>query len=165
MRRPEGSSGTHRGISRSRNACARSASDWAVYEPVAQRLSLAIALAAAAIALAGCGGGGDEAAPTTEAPAADAAGGKSVFADQGCGSCHTFAPAGSTGATGPNLDDALERDAERAGKPLAEFVRESIVEPDAFIAPGFQPGVMPKTFAASLSDQELANLVAFLTSG
>jgi hypothetical protein len=67
--------------------------------------------------------------------------------------------------TGPNLDEGLERDADQAGKPLAEFVRESIVDPDAFIAPGFKAGVMPKTFGESLNEQQLADLVAFLTTG
>ena len=50
--------------------------------------------------LAGCGGGdGDD----------DGNGGggngEEVFASAGCGSCHTFSPAGSTGNVGPNLDD------------------------------------------------------------
>jgi mono/diheme cytochrome c family protein len=50
---------------------------------------------------------------TTTAPAttaATAAGnpaqGKSVFASNGCGACHTFKPAGSSGSVGPNLDSA-----------------------------------------------------------
>jgi cytochrome c551/c552 len=130
------------------------------------RRALVVAVLAASLALPGCGGGGDEAAPTSTAAApraGDAAAGKSIFAEQGCGSCHTFAAAQSTGAIGPNLDEALEKDASRAGKPLAEFVRESIVEPDAFVAPDFKPGVMPKTFAESLNEQQLADLVAFLT--
>jgi cytochrome c oxidase subunit 2 len=125
-------------------------------------------LLAASLALAGCGGGAEESARTTAqptSPSGDAAAGKSIFADQGCGSCHTFGPAGATGTIGPNLNEALERDADRAGKPLAEFVRESIVEPDAFIAPGFEPGVMPKTFGESLNEQQLADLVAYLTEG
>jgi cytochrome c551/c552 len=120
---------------------------------------------AASLALAGCGGDADGPAGTpTEvtSPAGDAAAGKSIFAEQGWGSCHTFAAAGSTGTIGPNLDEAVGRDADRARKPLAEFVRESIVEPDAFIAAGFKPGIMPKTFAESLDRQQLADLVAFL---
>jgi len=32
--------------------------------------------------------------------------GESVFATAGCGSCHTFAAAGSSGTIGPNLDDS-----------------------------------------------------------
>jgi cbb3-type cytochrome c oxidase subunit III len=33
--------------------------------------------------------------------------GKSIFASAGCGSCHTFEAAGSTGTIGPNLDEAM----------------------------------------------------------
>lgn len=125
-------------------------------------------MAAASLALAGCGGGADQPAgetPQTSAPIGEVAAGKAIFAQQGCGSCHTLAAAGSTGMIGPDLDETLERDAGRAGRPLADFARESILEPDAFISPGFKRGVMPKTFGESLSDEQLADLVAFLTEG
>ena len=36
----------------------------------------------------------------------DAEAGASLFAEQGCGSCHVLADAESTGTTGPNLDEA-----------------------------------------------------------
>ena len=55
--------------------------------------------------------------------------------------------------------------AEKAGKPLDEYVRESIVDPDAVVAEGYQPGVMPKTFGDSLSDEEIDALVTYLTAG
>ncbi len=127
------------------------------------------AVAIASFALAACGGGNGEGTPggTTAGTATDEAGnpaaGKRIYTEQGCGTCHAFKAAGSTGAVGPDLDVVLDRDAERSGKPLDEFVRESIVEPDAFIAPGFKRRVMPQTFGAELSEQELADLVAFLT--
>jgi len=35
----------------------------------------------------------------------DAEAGASLFTEQGCGSCHVLADAGSTGTTGPNLDE------------------------------------------------------------
>jgi mono/diheme cytochrome c family protein len=146
------------------------APDYLVSDSARRRLPAAAALLAASLALvlAGCGGGAGESAGTTAqptSPSGDAAAGKSIFAEQGCGSCHTFGAAGSTGIIGPNLDEALGRDADRAGKPLAEFVRESIVQPDAFVAPDFKRGVMPKTFGESLSNEQLADLVAFLTEG
>lgn len=88
--------------------------------------------------------------------------GASVFASAGCGGCHAFAPAGSTGAIGPSLDQ-LAAAAEEAGVPLEEFVRTSIVDPDAYLAPGFQAGVMPGSFGESLTTEELDALVAYLT--
>jgi cytochrome c oxidase subunit 2 len=87
--------------------------------------------------------------------------GKAVFDNQGCGSCHTFRPAGSTGKVGPDLDD-LAAAAEKAGQPLDEFVRQSIVDPGAYVAPGYPNNVMPKTFA-ELPKNELDALVQYLT--
>ena len=84
--------------------------------------------------------------------------GRAVFESQGCGSCHTFAAAGTTGTTGPNLDESLQ------GKDAA-YVRRAIVDPDAEIAQGFSAGVMPKTYEEQLSPKQLDDLVAFLTSG
>jgi mono/diheme cytochrome c family protein len=86
----------------------------------------------------------------------DAAAGKEVFASSGCGGCHTYGPAGSSATIGPDLDTALQ------GKD-AQFVLESIVDPNKEIASGFQANIMPSTFGESLSDKQLADLVAFLT--
>ena len=89
-----------------------------------------------------------------EEPAGDPAAGEALFASNGCGGCHTFEAAGSTGAVGPNLDEALE------GKD-AEFVHQSIVEPNAEVAEGYNPGVMPAF--QQLSEDQVDDLVAFLT--
>jgi cytochrome c oxidase subunit II len=87
-------------------------------------------------------------------------GGKAVFEEQGCGSCHALADAGSTGELGPSLD-RLQEQADDAGRPLEEFVRESIVNPDAYVEPGFSEDVMPETFA-DLPEQQLDALVEYL---
>ena len=62
--------------------------------------------------------------------------GKAIFTDDGCGGCHALADAGTTGGTGPDLDEAL------AGKDEA-FIEESIVDPSAEVAEGFSDGLMP----------------------
>lgn len=93
-------------------------------------------------------------APEEEAQAGDPAAGKALFASNGCAGCHTFEAAGSTGAVGPNLDEALE------GKD-AEFVHRSIVEPNAEVAEGYNAGVMPSF--QQLSEDQVNDLVAFLT--
>jgi len=90
-----------------------------------------------------------------------AAGGKSVFAANGCSSCHTFKPAAATGKIGPDLDN-LAAYAKKAGKPLDQFIRESIVNPNAYIAPGYSANVMPSTFG-TLPKSQLDALVAFLS--
>jgi mono/diheme cytochrome c family protein len=137
-----------------------------------RRLAL---LAVVGALVAGCGGE-ETVAPTAEEvvgeqpqaqPQPQAQGnpqaGRQVFAQGGCGGCHVFAPAGSSarGTTGPNLDD-LPQYAEKAGQPLEEFTRESLVNPDAYVEEGFPEGVMP---AFTGDDQQVADLVAFLTQG
>jgi cytochrome c oxidase subunit 2 len=87
--------------------------------------------------------------------------GKTVFANNGCTSCHTYTPAGSHGTIGPDLDK-LPTYAQQAGKPLAAFVRESIVNPNAYIEKGYPKNVMPTTFGQLPKDQ-LDALVTFLT--
>jgi cytochrome c551/c552 len=123
------------------------------------------------------------AAPTTTAPTTtsggtttstsgggggggNAAAGKTVFASNGCASCHTFKPAGASGTIGPDLDTAPASDAKADhNMALAAFIKESIVQPDAYIAKGYSKGIMPSTFGQSLSKSDLQNLVAFIASG
>jgi mono/diheme cytochrome c family protein len=132
-----------------------------------RRLALIAVLGALA---AGCGGE-ETVSPTVETvegnpPAAqpqakgDATAGKQVFAQSGCGGCHTFQPAGSSGKTGPDLDK-LPQYAKAANQPLEEFTRESIVNPNAYVEKGFPEGVMPPWGG---DEQQLADLVAFLTT-
>jgi mono/diheme cytochrome c family protein len=134
-------------------------------------LALVACVCALALAAAGCGGG-EEVSPTPENVVGSVAqetlpdfskgnpeAGKQIFtatAQPSCASCHTFAAAGSTAEVGPNLDDVLQ------GKN-AQFVYESIVDPDAEIAAGFSGGIMPKDYGEKLDDKQLADLVAFLT--
>jgi cytochrome c oxidase subunit 2 len=84
--------------------------------------------------------------------------GKTLFTDAAqptaCGSCHALADAGTTGTTGPDLDQALPNLSE-------EQIRESIVEPDAEITSGFQPGLMPR-YGDSLSEEQVDALVQYL---
>ncbi len=93
--------------------------------------------------------------------AGNAAAGKSVFASSGCGGCHTFKAAGTNATIGPNLSK-VTADAKSAGQPLATFTQDSIVNPNAFIAKGYQANVMPQTFGQSLSAKQIADVVAFI---
>ena len=100
----------------------------------------ATAILLVAIALVSCGG--DEQA----ASAGDAVAGKQLFADNGCGGCHTFAAAGSTGTKGPNLDDAL---------PSSQTVMRQLNRPG---------GLMP-SFAGKLTTAQQRDLGAFVGAG
>jgi cytochrome c oxidase subunit II len=68
--------------------------------------------------------------------------GAAVFKNNPCGSCHTLTAAGSTGKIGPDLDK-LPQYAQEAGQPLEQFVRTSIVDPNAYVQKGFHPNIMP----------------------
>lgn len=103
---------------------------------------------------------------TSSGGGGNAAAGKAVFTANGCASCHTFQPAGATGTIGPNLDTAPTSDAKADhNMALAAFVKESIVNPDAYIAKGYNKGIMPTTFGNSIKGADLNNLVAFIVSG
>jgi len=88
---------------------------------------------------------------------------KSLFVSNGCNGCHTFKSAGAKADIGPDLDKLAE-EAQRAGKPLEEFIRESIVNPNAYVEPGYPKGLMPGTFAG-LPQAQLDALVSFLAAG
>ena len=81
--------------------------------------------------------------------------GAQVFANNGCGNCHTFEAAESGGVTGPNLDEVLV-----SGDDSAK-IEEMIVEPNNEIAKGYPPNVMPQTFS-SLPKAQLDALVTYI---
>ena len=124
-----------------------------------------LALVPLALALAGCGAEGvtHPLPQTVVGKLKLAAPGKGIFTAQGCGSCHTYKAAGTNGTIGPDLDK-LAAEAQRAGKPLASFVRESIVAPNAYVEKGYPKGIMPQDFGTKLSKTQLDALVRFLVS-
>ena len=110
--------------------------------------------AAAKAKAAGGGGGGAQPAGGGAAPD-----GKTIFtssASPACGSCHTLSDAGATGTVGPDLDKVLK------GKDAA-FIKQSILDPNKVIAPGYQPNVMPPNFGDTLSSQQVDALVKYLS--
>jgi cytochrome c oxidase subunit 2 len=86
--------------------------------------------------------------------------GLAVFNQFGCGGCHTFKAASAGGKVGPDLDK-LKEEAATAKKPLEDFIRESIEDPNAYVQPGYSPGVMPP-FADQIQPKDLDALVKFL---
>ncbi len=103
--------------------------------------------------------------PTAPTVKGDATAGKAVFASAGCGACHTFAPAASSGKVGPDLDHIADY-AKKANEPLDQFTSSAITHPPPpYIPPGFPTTVMPTTFGSSLSPKQLADLVAFVDQG
>ena len=114
-------------------------------------------------------------APTVEAGAAPAstpadgaavAAGKAFFGSNACLGCHGWP--GRGGITGPDLAGIAVRGAQQMpGLDAEAYIRVSILAPSAFIAANCPtgptcPDMMPRTFGAQLSPQEIEQLVRYL---
>lgn len=83
--------------------------------------------------------------PAAGDAAAKIAKGRTLFADYGCGSCHSLADAGATGHVGPSFDGDTN---------LTEaFVLNRVTNGQ---------GAMP-AFGGQLSDDEIADVAAYVT--
>ena len=87
--------------------------------------------------------------------------GKGLFENAGCLGCHSI---DGTAKVGPTLKGLFGSTVEltdgKTVKADEEYIRESIVEPNAKIVKGFQP-IMP-SFKATLKDEDLAAVVSYL---
>ncbi|MGB0096840.1 MAG: cytochrome c [Solirubrobacteraceae bacterium] len=72
-----------------------------------------------------------------------------------CGSCHTMKAAGTSGTIGPNLDKELTTDPPSA-------TRESIVDPNKEIVPGYRANIMPPNYGTALTPQQLDAVVNYV---
>ena len=76
-----------------------------------------------------------------------------IVLSYGCGACHKIA--GQAGAVGPDLGAiGSSRD--------SEYLRRAILDPNADIAEGYPPNLMPATYGAQLYARELETLVAYM---
>ena len=96
--------------------------------------------------LAGCGGGDGGGNGGDGGGGGGTSEGSQVFAEAGCGTCHTYEPAGSTGSVGPSLDDS-----NVTFEQAVEQIRNG-------------GGGMP-AFEGDLSEQEIDAVARFVTEG
>jgi disulfide bond formation protein DsbB len=80
--------------------------------------------------------------------------GAALLTSQACVACHDVT--GTARRVGPPLTNVRER-------LSATEIRQSIVDPNAVIAEGFQPGLMLTIFAEKLAPEELDQLVGYLS--
>ena len=120
------------------------------------------ALATLLVVSVGCGGGDD--ASVTAGPARD---GRELFRERvlagnpGCITCHSLDE--DTVLVGPAMAGIGTRAETREPELSAEdYVRASIVTPDRFVVPGFDPGEMPPDWGEVLTPGEIDALVAYL---
>ena len=114
--------------------------------------------------------------PALAAGRGDASRGATLFATRPCASCHDVTRPWPGGEICPNLGNIateaarIVRSRQYRGKArtAAQYIRESIVDPNAYIVPGAGyrmadgQSVMPKDFGTTLSAGEIDDLVAFL---
>ena len=98
-----------------------------------------------------------------EAPATEpVARGRQVYRSLGCANCHE--PNFFGQRLGPPLDHVGSVAAiRRPGLSAEEYLRQSILDPGAFVVPGYQDS-MPRDLGRDLSPTDLDALVAYLLS-
>ena len=113
--------------------------------------------------LAACGAGG--------AAAGDPANGKRLFEGSiamagerapACATCHSIEPGMDTGS-GQSLSNIGNRSAKTvAGQSAEEYLRTAITTPDAYLAGGYQEGIMYRDYTQALTAQQISDLVAYM---
>ncbi|MBI3958579.1 MAG: c-type cytochrome [Chloroflexi bacterium] len=107
----------------------------------------------------------------TAAPPSASADVLAVISKAGCAACHTIpGVAGAVGQLGPDLANiGVDGATRRPDFTAADYISESIRTPNAFLVPECPIGpclanIMPQTFSQTLTEQEIATLVDYLTT-
>lgn len=132
------------------------------------KLVLLLLLLVVVLSLAACGGDSTTSTEGSNASTAgDAAAGEALFAQTligtqaGCATCHSLEP--DVVMVGPSIAGVAAVAGSRvSGLSAEEYLRQSIMEPDAHVVDGFAQGLMPAALATELSEQQLNDLVAYL---
>jgi mono/diheme cytochrome c family protein len=119
------------------------------------------ALCAIVLLAAACNGNGDD--PPASPRGVDTAGAelfaeRVIGANPGCVTCHSLEP-GVT-LVGPSLAEVVSPVPDQTA---AEYVRQSILEPDAYVGEGFVAGQMPGGWEDLLSAEQIESLVTLLS--
>ena len=109
---------------------------------------------------------------TKELPEGDAAAGEALTVSLGCTACHITTPTGPAWLPAGEIPGVGERAAAEFNLPeytgnatsAEQYLFESIVDPNIYLVPGFASGLMPPTYANTLTDQNMADLIAYLLS-
>ncbi|GJQ36277.1 MAG: hypothetical protein JETCAE01_22870 [Anaerolineaceae bacterium] len=79
----------------------------------------------------------------------------------GCRICHSLVE--NERIIGPSFYGIADRAAERVpGMTAEEYLRQSILEPNAFVVPGYPEGQMIQNFGDILTGEQIQDLIAFL---
>ena len=136
-------------------------------EPCMQKASLFVLLALVACLSAGiaaCSAGPFSPAASASGSVGNAAGGDTAVSEvafASCSRCHSTEP-GVT-LVGPSLAKVgATAETASSGMSAAAYLRQSIVDPNAHLVPGFSGNIMPANYGSQLTDKQIDDLVAFL---
>lgn len=106
---------------------------------------------------------------TKELPAGNAKAGEELAVSLACTACHIAAPTGPAWAAGaePGIGTRAETRFTQSGysgsaKSAEQYLFESIAVPGAYLVSGFADGLMPNNYSTQLTDQQMADLIAYL---
>lgn len=90
--------------------------------------------------------------------------GRQIFNTYGCNTCHQLEDAGAlVMGAGPSLNNVVADAINYGGEENPrEYIYNSIINPNAFIVPGYSPGIMPQNFIDRIPEDELTILVEYL---
>jgi len=109
---------------------------------------------------------------TKELPQGDAKAGEALATTLACTACHITATTGPAWLPQPGQPGIGERAAARITQPdytgkaktPEQYLFESIAASNTYVVPGFTANVMPPNYANTLTEQNMADLIAYLTS-
>jgi hypothetical protein len=99
----------------------------------------------------------------TIAAGGDATLGADKYSAAGCAGCHNGSTAPGVDGTWTRVVNDRLKDAANANKTAEFYIVESILKPDAYHTPNFNP-IMPTDFAIKLSEQDLKDIFAYLAT-
>ncbi len=92
---------------------------------------------------------------------ADVAAAETLALKYGCVGCHAVDP--NEVKTGPTWHNAGDHAIIRvAGESPAQYLYQSITQPNAFITPGYPGNIMPQNFSELMTPEEIGDMVAYL---
>ncbi|NJM04966.1 cytochrome c [Candidatus Gracilibacteria bacterium] len=79
-----------------------------------------------------------------------------------CANCH-FVRAEDGVMLGPNLAGVASAAGTRVvGQSAEQYLRTTLLDPDAYLVEGFQEGIMYRGYEEALTQQEVSDLIAYL---
>jgi mono/diheme cytochrome c family protein len=131
-----------------------------------RKLTLLVLAGLAVLALVACGGGGGA------SEVGDAARGEALYNQStlgtksaaGCVTCHKFDASQGDNVLAPYTSDIKGAGERVPGVSAEDYLRQSIVDPNAYVVEGYAPGVMYQNWGEDLTEQEINDLVAYLMS-